>query len=190
MPVNREPHIYQGYVISQIGQSAGKPVEMDFKTAQNCVPTGTHRWADDETGMSVALQQKIEAREQEIIEQVEADRLHNEEMRRQREEGETPNLPTTDPIEIPDDWQTMHHQKKFILARKIDPSAPAKLTKATAEAIIEKWIADRDRIQEAAVAEAGNQDKRPLLGKDGQPVSQEELARQKANEFVTDLDQF
>lgn len=192
MPVNREPHIYQGYVISQIGQSAGGPVEMDFKNAQNCVSSGTHRWADDPTDMSLALQAQIAEREKAEADQVEADRIHNEEMRRKSglQSSTAPLPPPVAEVDIPADWATMHHQKKIVLARKLDPSAPAKLTKVEAEAIIEKWIADRDRIQETATAEAGNQDDRPLLGKDGQAVSQEELDRQKANEFVTDLDAF
>jgi hypothetical protein len=191
MPINREPPIYQGYVISQIGQSAGKEVTMDFKNAQNCVMSGTHRWADDETDMSLALQAEIKAREDALAAQVEKDRIHNLEMKRLAAlQGAGTELPKpVDEVDIPADWATMHHQKKFVLARKLDPSAPAKMTKAEAEAIIEKWIADRDQVRETAAAEAGNRDERPILGKDGQPVSQEELDRQKAADFIN-LDEF
>lgn len=78
MPVNREPRIYQGYVISQIGQSAGARVDMEFKNAQACVMSGTHRWADDETDMPLGLQAEIDKRKADDAARVEADRVHYE----------------------------------------------------------------------------------------------------------------
>lgn len=190
MPINREPAIYQGYVISQIGQSAGQPVEMEFKNAQNCVISGTHRWADDPTDMSLALQAEIKAREQAEADQVEADRIHNAKMKELRDGGAAPNKPTPPAFDVPADWREWHHFDKIKLAKQIEPTASKNLKKAEAEAIIEKWIAERDRIQEAAAAEAGNQDERPILGKDGETVSQEVLDKQKADEFVNELDEF
>lgn len=87
MPVNREPHIYQGYVISQIGQQLGQEVYMDFKNAQNCVMAGTHRWADDPTDMSNVVRMQIADNDAALAAQVEADRLHNEKLKREAEEA-------------------------------------------------------------------------------------------------------
>lgn len=85
MPVNREPHIYQGYVISMIGQNRGQPEDMEFANAQACVMSGTHRWADDPTDLPNGVRVELARREAEDAASREADRIHNEEMRRQRE---------------------------------------------------------------------------------------------------------
>lgn len=76
MPINREPRIYQGYVISQIGQSAGKRVDMEFKVAQSCVSSGTHRWADDETDLPSHVQARVNEAEVARQRQIENDALH------------------------------------------------------------------------------------------------------------------
>lgn len=85
MPLNREPRIYQGYIISHIGQNAGEKEFMELKNAQACVASGTHSWADDETAISPALQAKINDREAEILRQREADALYFQKMK--EEEG-------------------------------------------------------------------------------------------------------
>lgn len=87
-PFNREPRMYQGYIISLIGQSAGSRVDMEFKNAQACVSSGTHRWADDETDISPALQSQIDDRAKLEEANRESDAIHNQRM---REMGMMPN---------------------------------------------------------------------------------------------------
>lgn len=88
MPVNREPTIYQGYVISQISRNAGEKEEMPYAVAQSCVSGGTHRWADDETDMPNHVQDLITTRETEQKELDEANAKHNAEQRAIREAAE------------------------------------------------------------------------------------------------------
>lgn len=98
MPINREPHIYSGYVISMIGQTAGQRVDMDFKNAQACVACGTHRWEDDETDMPLGLQAEIDAREAARLAQEESDRIHNAKLKAEREAKDAAAAKSVDAI--------------------------------------------------------------------------------------------
>lgn len=88
MPVNREPRIYQGYVISQISRNAGEKEEMEFGNAQICVSSGTHRWADDESDMPNHVQALIADREAKQAETDAANSELNARLRAEREEQE------------------------------------------------------------------------------------------------------
>lgn len=92
MPVNREPLVYPGYVISKMGNNAGEQEEMPYKVAQGCVSSGTHRWHDDETDMPVHVQAIIDDRAKTQAEIDEANAKHNAEMRAQREASESKSV--------------------------------------------------------------------------------------------------
>lgn len=88
MPVNREPHIYPGYVISQISKNAGEQEVMPYHVAQSCVSSGTHRWPDDETDLPNHVQAMITERVQTQAEIDAANAEHNAKLRAEREAAE------------------------------------------------------------------------------------------------------
>ena len=164
-PVNREPRLYQGYVISQIGQQRGNRVYLEFKDAQNCVMSGTHRWADDET--PVREKAETDALAKEEAARIAADAAHNAAMKAARADQEVETVEVEE-IEIPENWRELHHMAIIGLAKKIKGmDNKASLKKADAIKIVEEFIAENDQVRTEEAAneagkgpESGNRDKR------------------------------
>lgn len=205
MPINREPPIYQGYVISMIGQQLGQQIEMAFKDAQNCVMSGTHRWADDETDMPNAARMIIADREAAEAAEREADAKHNAEMRRLAAEPKIKSIEAllaekaaSDAlVDIPEDWRELHHFKQIAIAKAITGDEDAKMTKADAAAVIEEELLRRAEAPETDIPatpvvhkagegpEAGNRDDKPFAKDDaGNPITIEEKAELDERKFA------
>ncbi len=88
MPINREPLVYPGYVISQISRNAGERETMDYHVAQSAVASGTHRWHDEEADMPNHVQELINKRESDQAELDRANAEHNARLRAERDESE------------------------------------------------------------------------------------------------------
>lgn len=95
MPLNREPLIYPGYVISLIGHNAGEEEPMEFGTAQACVSSGTHRWHDDPTDLPNGVRMMKEERDRRRAAEINADAVHAQALK----EDEA-DIPTSKELQI------------------------------------------------------------------------------------------